>query len=340
MKPTDRPEFIRNVAKLEHVERAPYKGSDETFGALTRIAKPLGLKRIAVNLLELAPGRRSSWPHAESLEDEFCYILEGHPHAWIDGHLHPLKPGDAVAFLPGTGIAHTIINASAHPVKFLAVGDQDLKENQIHYPLHPARNEYMAEYHWRDCPKRALGPHDGTPHSDVGVSTQRRQFIRTLADLAREEEAFYQKSNEPDRDERFSHSVRLASTLGLKRIAANHVILAPGRRTSWPHAESLEEEFLFVIQGHPTVWLDGQLHPLKPGDSVAFVPGTGITHTVMNDTNEPVELFVAGNQHLAENKVFYPLHPRATAELGEVEWKNPPRHGLGSHDGRPSKSKP
>jgi uncharacterized cupin superfamily protein len=62
--------------------------------------------------------------------------------------------------------------------------------------------------------------------------------------------------------------------------------LQSGRRTSWPHAESLEEEFAYVIEGHPQVWIDGHRHDLRPGDFVAFPAGTGITHTFLNNSDE------------------------------------------------------
>ncbi len=44
----------------------------------------------------------------------------------------------------------------------------------------------------------------------------------------------------------------------------------PGRRTSYPHAESDEEEFIYVLEGYPEVWINGYLWKLEPGDSVVF----------------------------------------------------------------------
>ena len=52
-----------------------------------------------------------------------------------------------------------------------------------------------------------------------------------------------------------------ASILG--RLGGPHP-RAPGRRTSYPHAESAEEEFVYVLEGHPDVWIDGTLHHLDP----------------------------------------------------------------------------
>lgn len=79
-------------------------------------------------------------------------------------------------------------------------------------------------------------------------------------------------SPDPHSDERFSLGAPLGSSLGLKRLGVHHELLPPGRRTSPPHAHSHDEEFVFVLAGHPDVWIDGHLHRLTPGDAVAFRP--------------------------------------------------------------------
>lgn len=86
----------------------------------------------------------------------------------------------------------------------------------------------------------------------------------------------------------------LAVHFGLERLGIHHVRLPPGRRTSFPHAESLEEEFVHVLEGAPDVWLDGVLHRLKPGDSVGFPAGTGLAHSFLNNTDSEVRLLVVG----------------------------------------------
>ena len=46
---------------------------------------------------------------------------------------------------------------------------------------------------------------------------------------------------------------------GFARLGIHHELLPPGRRTSWPHCEETEDEFIYVIEGTPDVWLDGDL---------------------------------------------------------------------------------
>jgi uncharacterized cupin superfamily protein len=44
------------------------------------------------------------------------------------------------------------------------------------------------------------------------------------------------------------------------------------------------------------VWIDGQLHRLGPGDAVGLPAGTGICHTMLNNSAEEVRLLVVGER--------------------------------------------
>jgi uncharacterized cupin superfamily protein/uncharacterized glyoxalase superfamily protein PhnB len=157
-----RPDFIRHWAELEYAQAHHYPDSDERMAFWSSLGEKLGLTRIGIHHLRVPPGRRISYPHAESAEEEFVFVLEGQPDAWIDGVLHRLVPGDSVAFPAGTGICHTFMNNTGSEVRLLVVGESSKVENRIHYPLNP---EYAAKRadRWTDPPVRALGPHDGHP---------------------------------------------------------------------------------------------------------------------------------------------------------------------------------
>ncbi|MGA3250142.1 MAG: cupin domain-containing protein [Paraburkholderia sp.] len=158
----ERPEFIRHWTELENPDDAHYKGTTELLGIGAPLARKLGLQRIGIHHNRLPPGRRTSYPHAESAEEEFVFVIEGTPDVWIDGHLHPLKPGDSVAFPAGTGICHTFINNTEHDVRLLVVGETDKQENRIRYPMNEA-HEATRPDRWVDWPARPMGPHDGKP---------------------------------------------------------------------------------------------------------------------------------------------------------------------------------
>jgi uncharacterized cupin superfamily protein len=156
-----RPDFIKHWRELEKPDGDNhYPGDTELMSIGAPLARMLGLTRIGIHDERLLPGRRTSYPHAESAEEEFVFVLEGTPDAWIDGDLHRLAPGDAVGFPAGTGICHTFLNNTASDVRLLVVGEKSKPENRIRYPLNESY-EQTREDRWADAPRRVLGPHDG-----------------------------------------------------------------------------------------------------------------------------------------------------------------------------------
>ena len=155
-----RPEFITHWTELEGPDDSHYPGDEELMSIGAPLGRLLGLTRIGIHHERLPPGRRTSYPHAESAEEEFVFVLEGRPDAWIDGVLHPLTPGDAVGFPAGAGVCHTFLNNTAEEVRLLVIGEKSKPENRIRYPLNEPY-EQTREDRWTDAPARPLGPHDG-----------------------------------------------------------------------------------------------------------------------------------------------------------------------------------
>lgn len=160
-----RPANIVHYSDCQQPDDAHYAGSDELLSIGAPVGRATGLVKIGVHVETLPPGRRTSWPHAESTEEEFVYVVQGAPDVWQDGHLYRLKPGDAVGYPAGTGIAHAFLNNTDAVVILLVVGDAHRADNRCVYPLHPGRNEEIGKkgFLWSDAPKRALGSHDGLP---------------------------------------------------------------------------------------------------------------------------------------------------------------------------------
>jgi uncharacterized cupin superfamily protein len=149
-----------DVAETTH----RYPNSDEDMGPKRALGRAAGLLAIGLHVQRLPPGRRMSWPHAESKEEEFVYVIEGEVDAWIDGALYPMKAGDLAAFPAGTGICHTFLNNGTKEATLLVGGEANKADNQIYYPLHPQRRADMPWSHWWDAvPARPQGPHDGVP---------------------------------------------------------------------------------------------------------------------------------------------------------------------------------
>lgn len=158
-----RPDFIKHYSEIQDDDDGHYPGSDELLSIGSPFGRLMGLTRIGVHHEFVPPGRRTSWPHAESDEDEFVYVIEGTPDVWIDGEIYRLQPGDGVAFPCGNGIAHTFLNNTEKDVRLLVIGEASKPGNKLHYPMHPIRKEQLGDNYWHDVPQRPLGDHDGLP---------------------------------------------------------------------------------------------------------------------------------------------------------------------------------
>lgn len=82
-----------------------------------------GLNNFGVNLTTLLPGGESALLHRHSKQDEFIYIVEGHPTLVTDQGEVDLSPGMCAGFA-AAGIAHQLVNRSPSNVVYLEIGDR------------------------------------------------------------------------------------------------------------------------------------------------------------------------------------------------------------------------
>jgi len=101
----------------------------------------------------------------------------------------------------------------------------------------------------------------------------------------------------------------LTESVGLRQLRIQHEILPPGHRSSSPHAHTVREEFIYIISGEPDVWLDGELYQLRPGDCVALCAGTGIAHSLLNNSDSDVH-YLAIASVPEQDGCYYPLSGR------------------------------
>lgn len=327
-----RPDFIRHWTELEGPDDARYPNSDELLAIGAPLARTLGLTRIGIHHERLPPGRRTSYPHAESLEEEFVFVLEGTPDAWLDGHLHRLGPGDAVGFAAGTGLCHAFLNNTEAEVRLLVVGEASGPDNKVYYPCNPELMPLRKDW-WHDVPERPMGPHHGKPggrSADPALPSHRPDCILD----------FRGEEGEPDRPyegdpEAMAIDVDLSTRFGLTRLGIHHQRLRPGHRSCYPHAESVEEEFVFILEGEADAWIDGWLHRVREGDAIAFPAGTGISHNFINNGAADLRMLVIGQRNVPGNRRFFPRHRHLRERRRNGWWDEAPQRPLGPHDGRP-----
>jgi uncharacterized cupin superfamily protein len=94
--------------------------------------------------------------------------------------------------------------------------------------------------------------------------------------------------------------------LGSEQIGASVYELAPGQKTFPYHFQMLEEEWLIVIRGEPTLRDPSGERRLEPGDCVVFKRGPEGAHSVRNDTDEPVRVMILSAESHAGEIAIYP----------------------------------
>ena len=120
------------------------------------LADLFGLTNFGVNLTRLSPGAVSALRHAHTKQDEFLYVLQGHPTLHTDEGRTPLSPGMCAGFKAGTGNAHRLVNESAEEVVYLEVGDRT-PGDEGSYPDDDLK-AVLVEGKWRFVHK------DGSPY--------------------------------------------------------------------------------------------------------------------------------------------------------------------------------
>jgi uncharacterized cupin superfamily protein len=92
-----------------------------------------GLTNFGVNLTRIVPGGISALRHSHTKQDEFLYVLKGHPVLITDHGETPLAPGMCAGFKAGTGNGHQLVNRTDTDVLYLEVGDRTAGD-QVTYP--------------------------------------------------------------------------------------------------------------------------------------------------------------------------------------------------------------
>ncbi len=107
----------------------------------------------------------------------------------------------------------------------------------------------------------------------------------------------------------------LGDGFGLSAFGVNRTTLLPGGVSALHHRHSHQDEFVYVLEGRPTLHIGTDAIVLAPGMCAGFA-ANGLPHHLSNETDEPVVYLEVGNRHSADT-VDYPhddLVARKTAD--------------------------
>jgi uncharacterized cupin superfamily protein len=88
----------------------------------------------------------------------------------------------------------------------------------------------------------------------------------------------------------------LGDLFGLTNFGVNLTRLAPGAMSALRHAHIRQDEFVYILQGRPTLYTDEGPTRLGPGMCAGFKAGTGNGHHLVNETAEDVVYLEVGDR--------------------------------------------
>jgi uncharacterized cupin superfamily protein len=112
---------------------------------------------------------------------------------------------------------------------------------------------------------------------------------------------------------------QLGDIFGLTNFGVNLTRLAPNSVSALRHAHTKQDEFVYILQGRPTLHTDEGRTQLSPGMCAGFKAGTGNGHCLINETTEEVVYLEVGDRTPGDEG-SYP-DDDLKASLVEGKWK-------------------
>jgi uncharacterized cupin superfamily protein len=88
----------------------------------------------------------------------------------------------------------------------------------------------------------------------------------------------------------------LGDLFGLTNFGVNLTRLAPNAVSALRHAHTKQDEFVYILQGRPTLHTDEGQTRLSPGMCAGFKAGTGNGHRLINETADEVVYLEVGDR--------------------------------------------
>lgn len=109
----------------------------------------------------------------------------------------------------------------------------------------------------------------------------------------------------------------LGDVFGLKNFGVNLTRLAPGAISALRHAHTVQDEFIYILQGAPTLVTDAGETPLSPGMCAGFKSGSGDAHHLLNLGSEDVVYLEIGDRNSGDAANYPDDDLQALFEAGQ-----------------------
>jgi uncharacterized cupin superfamily protein len=253
---------VKHLAHWDDIEPAR-REAGHLAGSWRDLGTAAGTWSVGLQRIEIDAGKWSTPAHAELVEEEIFFVLDGSGLSWQDGETYEVGEGDCLVHLASEQ-AHTL-RAGPDGLDVLAFGMRA-------YPtgtLLPRAGVVRLDWATVDASSDPRHPWEreaaaGEPEAGE-VSERPTRIIHVV------EADSLEVRGGVDRD--------LGRSAGSERTGLCHVTLAPGKEGAPFHCHSAEEEIFVVLEGGGTVYLGDEEHPVRAGHVLGRPPGTGISHS-------------------------------------------------------------
>lgn len=112
----------------------------------------------------------------------------------------------------------------------------------------------------------------------------------------------------------------LGDIFGLTHYGVNLTRVAPGSESALRHSHGLQEEFIYILEGRPTLITNAGETELAPGMCAGFPAGTGDAHQLVNRGSVDVVYLEVGDR-IPGDTVEYPDDDLAAAMGPDGKWR-------------------
>lgn len=96
----------------------------------------------------------------------------------------------------------------------------------------------------------------------------------------------------------------LGDLFGLQNFGVNLTRIKPGSMSALRHSHEKQDEFVYILEGRPTLVTDAGRTALRPGMCAGFRAGTSDAHHLINETAEDVVYLEVGDRTPGESASY------------------------------------
>ncbi|MDF2367414.1 cupin domain-containing protein [Sneathiella sp.] len=112
---------------------------------------------------------------------------------------------------------------------------------------------------------------------------------------------------------------QLGDVFGINNFGVNLTRLSPGGESALLHCHSKQDEFIYILEGSPTLVTETAEIVLQPGDCAGF-PAQGDAHQLVNRTDTDI-LYLEVGDRIAGDEGSYPKDDLKAALGPDGQWQ-------------------